>query len=517
MKFNLLDERWIPCLMKDGKMDELSIRQLVVGASDIVEIIDESPLVRCAIHRLLLAILHRNLGPVEESDWGKIWTDGQWDIRCLDAYIDKWHGSFDIFDEARPFYQTKEVDGKLPVTIAKIVHEMSSGNNPAWFDHRWDDSPPIVPAAEAARYLIAAQAYSLSGLSGSDTNFEHAPLVSGAAIFLKGASVFETLTLNLIRYDGKNAPLPCTDDKPSWEASDEAVLEVRREPHGYLDYLTWQSRAIRLVPEEVMGNRYVSRVKLGVGRMFPKNAAIIDPSKAFRKVNDRGFVPISFDPDRAFWRNSLVLLRLPRSNGDTVPPYAMKWVSGFVNDSIVDSSRVFSIEAFGLVSNKPAKVDLWRHEVLPIPARYLQDELIVDALGQALDIAEKGGIILNVSVREAFRWWIDPTDGKPERDELAERVRASSIPRQYWATLEGAFRRFIFDLVSPTIGIDTDEGRVLALKGWAQDVVAKEARKQFNRLYGELPENPAGLKAIVKAQGRFLYGIKEISDKYGGE
>lgn len=59
-EFNLVDQSWIPCLLRDGgKPQELSLRDTLIGAHEIRELCDDSPLVTVSLHRLLLAVLHR--------------------------------------------------------------------------------------------------------------------------------------------------------------------------------------------------------------------------------------------------------------------------------------------------------------------------------------------------------------------------------------------------------------------------------------------------------------------------
>ena len=105
--FNLVDQKWIPCIMLDGTRDEKNIKEVILEASDIKEIFDNSPLVTVALHRLLLAILHRNLGPANENEWGFLWNNGsgEWDTDRILTYLDKWQHRFDLFDNKYPFYQ----------------------------------------------------------------------------------------------------------------------------------------------------------------------------------------------------------------------------------------------------------------------------------------------------------------------------------------------------------------------------------------------------------------------------
>jgi len=64
-----VDKPWIPCVSKDGSIVELSLYDTLANAHNIQEITDESPLVTAALHRVLLAIMHRVLGPKNEAEW----------------------------------------------------------------------------------------------------------------------------------------------------------------------------------------------------------------------------------------------------------------------------------------------------------------------------------------------------------------------------------------------------------------------------------------------------------------
>lgn len=61
----------------DGTARELSLREALGSAATIREIGDPSPPVTIALHRLLLAILHRSLrGPDSPDTWAEMWNDG---------------------------------------------------------------------------------------------------------------------------------------------------------------------------------------------------------------------------------------------------------------------------------------------------------------------------------------------------------------------------------------------------------------------------------------------------------
>ena len=59
--FDLIEEKWLPCVMLDNSLKSLSLRDVLTDAHNIRELIGDSSPVTIALHRLLLAILHRAL------------------------------------------------------------------------------------------------------------------------------------------------------------------------------------------------------------------------------------------------------------------------------------------------------------------------------------------------------------------------------------------------------------------------------------------------------------------------
>ena len=178
-----------------------------------------------------------------------MWGEG-WETARLNAYFDSWRHRFDLFDSGRPFYQVPWMEGTKVHPIATLMEEAASGNNPTLFDHSTDDTSISATPAEAACYLIARQAYSIGFGKSSPFYFSDSALVRGMTIKMVGENLFETLMLNLVRYKG-DEPIPRTgDDAPEWER--EEAREPDRQgtiPAGYVDYLTWPSRRIHLIPK----------------------------------------------------------------------------------------------------------------------------------------------------------------------------------------------------------------------------------------------------------------------------
>ncbi len=261
-KFNLTEEPWIPCLMLEtNEPKDLSLFEVLRQAHEIKEITDDSPLVVVSLHRLLLAILHRNFGPKSFDDWKELWRKECWDAKKLKSYFDNCKDRFNLFDEERPFYQypvikssgTGEEASFKPLEY--LMQEKASGNNGTLFDHSFEANPQSFTFETATCYLIARQAFSFAGTGCKyPFGFANSTLISGFSVLAIGNNLFETLALNLVRYPHEKTFIYETDedeqmDMPFWERSklDQATSKDAKGtiPRGYLDYLTRQSRKIK--------------------------------------------------------------------------------------------------------------------------------------------------------------------------------------------------------------------------------------------------------------------------------
>ncbi len=233
--FNLIEQPWIPCIDHQGRSLELSIRDTLMYAHELRELFDPSPLVTVALHRLLLAVLHRSLsGPSNLSDWIHLWNQGKWDSAMVTNYLERWKHRFDLFDPLRPFYQVPFIsdhDGpakKQPITI--LVQEAAAGNNPTLFDHCFDSDPAPMHPAEAARYLVAHQAFAIGGGVSRPFNLCHSTLVRGYSVLVQGDSLFETLALNLVAYNEERPIAWIGADEAAWEQDEPRTPSLEGPP-----------------------------------------------------------------------------------------------------------------------------------------------------------------------------------------------------------------------------------------------------------------------------------------------
>jgi CRISPR system Cascade subunit CasA len=537
-KFNLIDEDWIPCLMPDGRKREMSLKETLIEAQNIAEIVANSPLVTIAIYRLLIAILHRNFGTENEYEWQTLWEAKHFNKIKTNEYLDYWYNRFDLFNEKYPFYQSSNIPvsytdskGKLKSyakSIVNLFHECATGNNATLFDHSTEDNIKSVLPPEAARILITSQAFAVGGLLTYEANqdpklfksADNAPLVKGAVTLVKGKNLFQTLMMNLHRYsfDNKEPFEMEPDDAPHWERN-SVTCAVDRKPKGYIDLLTWQSRRIKLIPEnDEKGNIIIKQVVIMKGNQFPDGYSLHgkEPMLAFRKIQkptkgQEPWIPVSFHKERVIWRDSLSLFQSVTDDRDR--PKILDWLGDLAIQEILPQSATYDLELMGISTDR-AIIFLWRHERLPLPLMYLENKNLIDRLKDALGLAEDIGKALENAV-----WNFAKLNIAPEADKLNENqkkdiesiVDSLSPTRPYWAALGLYFNRLVADLAND-LSPDGEYGtKVMPL--WSQEV-RRSAWLAFREATGSFDRSGRILKAVTIAEDSFNYRMNSIMKEF---
>jgi CRISPR system Cascade subunit CasA len=509
LSFNLIDTPFLPVVRHDGRTEELNLRAALRQAHELRDLRDDSPLVTAALHRLLLAILHRVFGPENEAAWARLRDRGRWDAGALDAYLDRWRDRFDLFDARRPFYQTAG-SRKKPTGVGKLAHELASGNNATLFDHTHNGDPAELAPAEAARVLIALQSFGLGGLIGpGEPNATDAPLARGVVILPQGTTLFETLLLNLLAYN-RNAPVEWRDkdDPPVWERDDPAAL-TSPQPRGYLDYLTWQSRTIALHPETVGGRTIVRQASYAQGRRL-EAPGLFDPQMAYRRSKDQGWRALRLNEDRALGRDSTALFRA--AGDDDRRPGCLEWLYQLEQHG-VPLRQCYDLAAIGLCTDK-AKVHFWRHERMPLPIHYLDDIDLVKSLETALTEAEEAARVLYDGVRRLASEALAPAGGSPDRDRVRQFIDSLAPERLYWSRLEAPFLQFFRGLAEHAGDL---EGQQAEVGRWVREDLWRQAVTAFEQTAGRLDQSPRLLRAVSLARREFLRRLAAQTNPYREE
>lgn len=381
--YNLLDEKWIPVTLCDGTTGDVSLTELLTNASDIKTISGELPQMKFAIMRLSLAILYRmqempNARWDELVDlWSSMWESGSFEREYLLGYLRDVHDWFYLFDGEAPFYQVSGLSYPSGEAgpVSSIVPDVPKADR-YLFSMRVPQCAEVLTYAEAARYLVMAQAYDISGIKSPVVGNTHvskgkvyAPkgaLGTGwcgaiGGILLEGENLFQDLMLNwvlLSSVSGKSL-IDVPGDLPPWERGPQTPDIVEREPRGPVDLLTWQSRRIRLVRDA--DRALVTGVVLCYGDILTvPDKQDVEMMTAWRESSQQQkklglahipWMPRTHDSRKALWRGLPALISYDAGGGQTdLTPGVVRWVRALAEDGgcpLTDRTS-FAIHALGL-------------------------------------------------------------------------------------------------------------------------------------------------------------------------
>lgn len=514
--FNLIDEPWLPCLMADGERREFGIGEVLIQAHDIRELRDESPLITAALHRMLLAILHRVFGPSSMFKWQELWNAAKFPDKPLAAYLDRWRDRFDLFHDRWPFYQTGGMTTEKPLPASALFEELASGNNATLFDHTTELSSPGFAPSRAACGLVMRQGFSLGlGVSPAITlngkkiktgNRQDGPLARGVVLIVKDDSLFQTLILNLSEYESSDS------DIPIWERDSPEDQVSKTDVDGRLDLYTAQCRRLRLEhPDSHDG--LVRWVHFAQGRKLTDE---VDPMKPYQvKDETRGPQVIGLNEGKALWRDSTALFELAKAQRSGEPDLgaaALKLIYEAVDGGVLPQGFEPQINLFGLATQKgkATSVIFWRHERLPLPLAYVTDNTaLLGDLKKSLSIAEEVADALAYAVRNAVRVALSPTDpNKADKDRVTQMASALAPERLYWSRLEEPFLRLIVELPGDTTH------RVERLHNWFNDTLKPTAFDAYRRTAGTLESSARALRAAVTGEQRLAYQLGKVAGEH---
>ena len=515
ISFNLIHNPWIPCELQDGNVKLLSIKDVLFDANNITQINSDKPLTIISIYRFLLALLHRNFGPKDRREWQKIYEAGKWDEEILNNYFKKWMHRFELFNEPHNrFYQIFDAEITKKTPISKLYHAISTGNNPSLFNHSWDTQVSALRVEEVAQLLITFQNYAVGGGKSKPFNYSHAPLLSGLVVFLKGVNLFESLMLNFLRHDNQH-PFEKSEevtDIPFWERDEKTLHDEKngRYPNGYLDYLTWQSRRIWLLPFEENGKIFIKYVHLAQGEKL-KNDWNYDPLKVY-VINDKNkIVPIKLLSDRQVWRESESLLRISDASSRVISPKTINWISSFAQRRVIPFSKQYSLEIYGICNDpkKAAKIINWDRSYIPLPLKFLEDQTLVDNVKAFIEKSEKTERLLNKTLfllGKSFLFSQESALSPIQMNKVSEFIQNYQISIRYWNNLEKYFFQFMDEIAKEP---DFEE-RQKIIKYWVNERVIKTALNLLNIIKQNIVNDPRGLKSFIRTKGYFFKNIQNL-------
>ena len=154
--------------------------------------------------------------------------------------------------------------------------------------------------------------------------------------------------------------------------SRRSPYEESYPPRGYLDFLTWQSRTIRLHPEIDGDGTVIRRASYSQGRVWNATAGFFDPFAAYREGSmTRRPSPLQFRANRDLWRDSAALFQFGETDQFRGPTSLHTIVSPFLEVYRSDRIDYRVIGCRGRVKSGQLNLVFWRHETLPMPLAYL--------------------------------------------------------------------------------------------------------------------------------------------------
>ncbi|MEU0977702.1 type I-E CRISPR-associated protein Cse1/CasA [Streptomyces griseus] len=477
--FDLVSRPWLPVQYEDGSTGELSLREVFARAGEVRRLVGDLPTQELALLRLLLAILYdaydeapgRSGGaPAQLEDWEALWDEPD-SFAVVAGYLDRHRDRFDLLHPERPFFQVAGLHTQKHevASLNRIVADVPNGE--AFFSMR---RPGVhrLGLAEAARWLVHTHAYDASGIKsgmegdarvkGGKVYPQGVGWVGGlGGVFAEGASLRETLLLNLIPTDEDILTSEPKADLPVWRRETPpgpGVVEgdpSAPRPAGPRDLYTWQSRRLLLHTE---GSDAIG-VVLGYGDpLSPANRQKAEPMTGWRRSPAQEkklgrplvYLPRQHDPARAAWRGLASLLYPQREDGDTTgrgtdrsrPAGIVRWLALLSTEGVLPKGSLIRTRLVGAVYGTQQSVvddvvddSIALRVVLLHQDRRLHGAVAVDAVADAERAVSALGHLA----------------GNLARASGSEAGPATATARdQGFGALDGPYRRWLVDLAEDT-------------------------------------------------------------------
>lgn len=343
--FNLVEKPWIKVQMLNGELTELSLEELFREGYQVQRLAHEDALIDTALLAVLESIFIRaNLRHIDSDEGEKFFEEDHFNTQAwiqqmlkgqpgnLEPVLDYLNDEsiktrFNLFHKKHPFMQVADLHTNKGgfSQVSRIIFDSESDH----FSVRASKGKEALSFAEAARYLITAHGYDYSGIKSGAVGDPRAkggkgyPIGTGwhgatGKIVLHGKNIIETLLLNLpfdesFAMDEDGYFTAHENDLPVWERSPDTATQRSLDsetvqPAGVCDVLTWQSRRIRLFPEnsEVTGVLVSNGDK--ISDKFVDATNRFDPWTGYRysknqsKNNFEIWMPLQHSQERTLWK-----------------------------------------------------------------------------------------------------------------------------------------------------------------------------------------------------------------------
>ena len=368
MSYSVLYEPVISVRMPDDSFKSIGMRESILSAHLIEDIVGSNPLERYAVLRLLIAFAMDMMHPKTGYDRKELLQAGRFDPNIVDAYIadcEKDGPRFDLFDPEYPFIQSKydeKLDEKAEKPVAVILHALPSGNNHVFIDHRSADSHSIA-VPDAFRALCASYVFCAAGLAGPSGVNNTPPLYT----VMRGASLFETIVINMIS-EAEAKPLPYGTGEVPWRKNRVVIPKEQVAAVSLLEGMTWMPRRITLIREQDGGT--IRRVYCQAGLDFKGNDLWNDPHVPRFRKKDNTFGTVKPELGRELWRDAGTLL-YDHDSKKIRQPMTLRCLMNVYDEE--DLPVWIVLRTAGLITNQAAYTG-WCEGELSLPSVFLYDQ-----------------------------------------------------------------------------------------------------------------------------------------------
>lgn len=524
MTFNLLHEPWIAVLRTDGTTGEVSLLDAFRDGESIQRVTGELPTQAFAIHRLLLAILHRAAPVRTPSEWAELNHDRAGLVADVDEYLRHFENRFDLFHPSQPFFQVADLrTAKDDVGgLERLIADVPNGHQ--FLTMRSGRGVARIGAAEAARWLVHVHAYDTSGIKSGTVGH---PRFKGGRVYpepvgwagqlggieILGNNLTETLLRNLVGHDtaGVLVTHDPVHDLPPWERPQDDGEPLEPQPTGFVDLYTRQSRRVRLV-----GDRDgVTGIVLTFGdRVTPQDRQRLEPMSQWRysepqskKFGRDTYMPSEHRSDRAFWRGLQSLLPLTdvgrgagKAKKEHFRPAVLTWNDALRLNGHVDKGGLLKVHAVGQVyGTQSAVVDELIDDTLDLPVALLDASM--HGLHQTVLTAVRDTEDAVYALRSLARN-VAAASGDGEPDGASERAGEA-----LYAEVDDLFREWLRTLTAEAV-----EAEAASPDALTADEPVTEALARWHRTLRPLVEQHR--TRIVESAGPAAWTGRTVSGRH---
>lgn len=476
--FNLWSESWITVEATTGAVETVSIAELLNKAPSYRTLMDPSPLVMVAIHRLMVAILQDALRPANNHALLNLWEAGSFPSDALEAFGGEYAHRFDLFSDDAPFLQSADIardpekkgQGK---SVGYLLAEQTAGTAVTHYHHLYEDGQMLC-AVCCAGGLLTIPPFASSGGAGIRPSINGVPPIY---ILPGGETLFHSLVASLTTPHYQPDIADQDNDTPWWRHDPVVGKSAEVLRVGYLHSLTFPARRVRLHPEPMARpcSRCGRSTTWGVAEMVyqmgesrPKNAPFWqDPFAAYYTRKDSPApLPIRPREGHALWREFAALF-LPQDSAQTssrIRPSIIDQLETLHDGLPIDPTSRFPFRAVGLRTDMKMKIFEWESSGFQITPRLLADPAVSLRIEHALEFAEQAAATLKRMYRLYFSGSGTRADAFGSPHVKGSNALRDQMLTRYWQRLGEVFLGWISRF---WMGTDADD----LLAEWTMSVV----------------------------------------------